>query len=83
MNISELSQLISSVGGVLSPIVVVMLMRQNKKLAEQTVKIEEVHKSTNGLAARNEAIAKKLGVAEGTAVGLAEGRAENNGAING
>jgi hypothetical protein len=30
-------------------------------------KLEAVHQSTNGLSERNEAIARKLGVAEGTA----------------
>lgn len=30
-------------------------------------KLEKVHQSTNGLATRNEAIARKLGVLEGTA----------------
>lgn len=76
MTIDEFVKVLSAVGGVLSPIVVAMLLRQNVKIKEQTAKIEEVHQSTNGLAERNEAIAKKLGISEGTAVGLAAGRAE-------
>ena len=41
-------------------------------------KLEELHKSTNGLSIRAEQLAKKLGVAEGTAAGLKEGREEGN-----
>jgi hypothetical protein len=70
MTVDDFVKVVSCIGGVLSPIVIVMLTRQNKKL-------EEVHKSTNGLAARNEEIARKLGIAEGTATGLEEGRSEH------
>jgi hypothetical protein len=66
MTIGEVGQLLTGVAALYAAI---MGARNSKKL-------DEVHKSTNGLAARNEAIAKKLGVAEGTAVGLKEGREE-------
>lgn len=39
----------------------------NEKIGRVETKVEEVHRSTNGLSERNEAIAKKLGVAEGKA----------------
>lgn len=39
----------------------------NRKLSAQARKIDAVSESTNGLSQRNEAIARKLGVAEGTA----------------
>jgi hypothetical protein len=74
--LSDVAQIISAVGGIVSPIVLVMLTRQNKEIKVQSEKLEAVHLSTNGLALRNEAIAKKLGVEEGTAAGLAQGRAE-------
>jgi hypothetical protein len=47
-----------------------------ERSAVQVQKLEEIHISTNGLSERNEAIAKKLGIAEGTAAGLREGREE-------
>ncbi len=40
-------------------------------------KVDVIHKTTNGLSERNEAIAMKLGVAKGTAVGLEQGRNEH------
>jgi hypothetical protein len=55
--------------------------RNGKKSAERGKETEEklaqLHKSTNGLSERNEAIARKLGVAEGTATGLEQGRQEH------
>lgn len=39
-------------------------------------KIDEVHRTTNSLAQRNEAIAKALGIKEGKEQGLREGRME-------
>jgi hypothetical protein len=39
-------------------------------------KLEELHKSTNGLSERAEQLARKLGVEEGTKVGLKEGQEE-------
>jgi hypothetical protein len=54
--------------------------RNGRKSAERgkdtEKKLEALHKSTNGLSERNEAIARKLGVEEGTAAGLKEGREE-------
>lgn len=41
-----------------------------------SAKIEEVHSATNGLVERNVAIAKSLGMAEGMAAGLEQGRNE-------
>lgn len=38
-----------------------------RKIESVAEKVAEVHLSTNGLSERNEAIARKLGVAEGTA----------------
>ena len=66
MTIGEVGQLLTGIAALYAA---VMGVRNGKKL-------DEVHKSTNGLAERNEAIAKKLGVAEGTAAGLKEGREE-------
>jgi flagellar biosynthesis/type III secretory pathway protein FliH len=45
--------------------------------AKTEVKLDALHKSTNGLSERNEAIARKLGIAEGTATGLEQGREEH------
>jgi hypothetical protein len=69
MTIGEFSSLLAAIGGITSPIVIAMIARQTSVL-------KEVHKSTDGLSERNEAIARKLGIAEGTATGLREGREE-------
>ena len=66
MTLGEIGQLLTGIAALYAAI---MGVRNSKKL-------DEVHKSTNGLAERNEAIAKKLGIAEGTAAGLKEGREE-------
>jgi len=51
-----------------------------KETVQRDIKVDEkldaLHKSTNGLSERNEAIALKLGIAEGTATGLEQGRQE-------
>jgi hypothetical protein len=67
MTLGEIGQLLTGIAALYAAI---MGVRNSKKL-------DEVHKSTNGLAERNEAIAKKLGIAEGTAAGLKEGREES------
>jgi hypothetical protein len=54
---TEFSQLITAVGVLTSA---VLSWRNGRKL-------DEVHKSTNGLSERAEALAKKLGVEEGKA----------------
>ena len=70
MDFGQVAQLITSVATLIGVAGSTAVSLRNSK------KLEEVHKSTNGLAMRNEEIAKKLGVFEGTAVGLAEGRAD-------
>jgi hypothetical protein len=55
VTVGEIAQLLTSIAVVGSWI---QSWRNSKK-------IDEVHKSTNGLAMRNEAIAEKLGIAKG------------------
>jgi hypothetical protein len=73
--ITAFSTLTGVVGGIIVQIRGQNEARQDR--AQMKVQLTEVHNSTNGLAARNEAIAQKLGVAQGTAVGLEQGRDEN------
>jgi hypothetical protein len=67
----ELAQVITSLATLVGVVGSVAVSLRNSR------KLDEVHKSTNGLAARNEAMAQKLGIAEGTAVGLQQGREES------
>jgi predicted exporter len=64
MTWTELSQLLTPVG-VLAGVWVSWLNGQ--KMNRQRDSIAELHRSTNGLSERNEAIAKKLGIEEGKA----------------
>jgi hypothetical protein len=66
MTLGEVGQLLTGVAALYAA---VMGARNGKKL-------DAVHKSTNGLSLRNEQIAHKLGIEEGTAAGLKEGREE-------
>jgi hypothetical protein len=51
--------------------------KQSAQRGTETKKqLSDLHQSTNGLSERNEAIARKLGVAEGKATGLEQGRSE-------
>ena len=61
MTASELAQIITSIATLIGVIVSAVVSLRNG------IKIDAVHKSTNGLAQRNEAIARKLGVEEGKA----------------
>jgi len=62
MTWTELSQLLTPVG-VLAGVWVSYVNGQ--KMNRQGDKLEALHRSTNGLSERNEAIARKLGIAEG------------------
>lgn len=73
MTPGEFAQILTAIG-VLGGVAV--SWRNGRKLDSQGQKIEAVRRSTNGLSERNEAIAKKLGVAEGKATGLQQGREE-------
>ena len=64
MTWTELSQLLTPVG-VLAGVWV--SYKNGQKLNQSNVKLDEVHKSTNGLAERAEKLAKKLGIEEGKA----------------
>lgn len=64
MSVGEFAQLLTALA-VCGNVCVSWL--NNRKLSAQARKIDAVSESTNGLSQRNEAIARKLGVAEGTA----------------
>lgn len=63
--LGQVAVLVTAIGGL------IVQLRSNQKVGEQLnrqdEKLEAVHTSTNGMASRNEAIAKKLGIAEGKA----------------
>jgi hypothetical protein len=68
---TDIALIITSCGTFLTAITsafgVVVSQRNSRKLDSTIAVVAAVHESTNGLSQRNEAIARKLGVAEGTA----------------
>ena len=75
MTVEQTALILTACGTLLSSIVaaigVVFSVRNSRKLDVNNDKIDAVHRSTNGLAERNEAIARKLGVVEGIQQGTA------------
>lgn len=55
---------------------IIVSLMNSRRLAEQAVKIEEVHRTTNSLAERAEKSAKEAGLAQGTLQGRADVTAE-------
>lgn len=65
---TEVALVMTAGGTLLSSVVSAFMALKNRSISlENGRKLDAVHQSTNGLAARNEAIAKKLGVEEGKA----------------
>lgn len=59
MTAAEVSLIMTSVGTLLTTVASVWVSLRNSR------KLDEVHRTTNSLAQRNEAIAKELGITEG------------------
>jgi hypothetical protein len=77
MSVAEIAQLISAVGGVTSPIVIVLLARQGAQMN----KVEKatdglVHKLLDSTQKAADATGRAEGRAEGHAAGLEQGREE-------